>query len=50
MNVVVTGAAGQLGAATVRAWSEAGAAVHGLTRADLDLPRPADVRRVMEDF
>lgn len=47
MNVVVTGAAGQLGAATVRAWSAAGHAVTGLTRSDLDLIRPADVRRVI---
>lgn len=47
MNVVVTGAAGQLGRATVRAWRQAGHQVIGLTRAELDLTRPADVRRVI---
>ena len=47
MNVVVTGAAGQLGAATVSAWSAAGHTVAGLTRSDLDITRAADVRRVI---
>jgi dTDP-4-dehydrorhamnose reductase len=47
VNVVVTGAAGQLGAATVRAWSDTGHAVSGLVRSDLDITRPADVRRVI---
>ncbi len=47
MKVVVTGAAGQLGAATVLEWKAAGHAVTGLTRADLDITVPADVRRVM---
>ncbi len=47
MNVVVTGAAGQLGAATVQAWRRAGFAVTGLTRFDLDIANPAGVRRVL---
>lgn len=47
MNVVVTGAAGQLGAATVRAWTAAGHTVSALTRADLDITKPADARRVV---
>jgi dTDP-4-dehydrorhamnose reductase len=47
VKVVVTGAAGQLGAATVSAWRSAGYDVIGLTRADLDITRPADVRRVV---
>jgi dTDP-4-dehydrorhamnose reductase len=47
VKVVVTGAAGQLGAATVREWERAGHQVTGLTRADLDVTVPADVRRVI---
>jgi dTDP-4-dehydrorhamnose reductase len=50
VKVVVTGAAGQLGAATVIAWTVAGHEVTGLTRADLDIARPDDVRRVMGDL
>jgi len=44
---VVTGAAGQLGDATVRAWTAAGHAAAGLTRSELDITHPADVRRVI---
>lgn len=47
MNVVVTGAAGQLGAATVRTWSDAGHVVAGLTRSDLDITSAAAVRSVI---
>ncbi len=47
MKVVVTGAAGQLGAATVAAWTAAGHSVTGLTRSELDLTVPAAVRRVI---
>jgi dTDP-4-dehydrorhamnose reductase len=47
VNVVVTGAAGQLGAATVIAWTAAGHSVTGLVRADLDITQPAEVRRVI---
>ena len=47
MNVVVTGAAGQLGAATVAAWVAAGHTVAGLTRADLDITGFDQVRRAM---
>ncbi|MEO6222977.1 MAG: dTDP-4-dehydrorhamnose reductase [Vicinamibacterales bacterium] len=48
MKVVVTGAAGQLGAATVEAWTRAGHEVAGLTRSDLDIARPADVRKAID--
>ena len=48
MKVVVTGAAGQLGAATALAWTAAGHEVSGLTRTDLDLTNPARVRAVIE--
>ena len=48
MNVVVTGAAGQLGTETTAAWTAAGHIVAGLRRADLDLTRPADISRVMD--
>jgi dTDP-4-dehydrorhamnose reductase len=47
VNVIVTGAAGQLGAATVPAWTHAGHTVTGLTRSDLDIARPQDVSRVI---
>ena len=47
MNVVVTGAAGQLGAATVRAWSDHGHVVTGLTRSALDITNRAAVRSVI---
>lgn len=47
MKVAVTGAAGQLGAATVAAWTNRGHSVTGLTRADLDIARADDVRRVI---
>ena len=47
MTVVVTGAAGQLGAATALAWTAAGHEVSGLTRTVLDLTRPADVRTMI---
>ena len=47
MNVVVTGAAGQLGDATVRAWSDAGHTVAALTRSDLDITSPPAVRSVI---
>lgn len=47
MKVVVTGAAGQLGAATAAAWVAAGHTVAGLTRSDLDITSPADARRVL---
>jgi len=47
VNVVVTGAAGQLGAATVRTWSDAGHRVAGLTRSGLDITSPAAVRSVI---
>ena len=47
MNVVVTGAAGQLGEATVNSWMAAGHSVTGLNRSGLDITRPADVRRVL---
>jgi dTDP-4-dehydrorhamnose reductase len=48
VNVVVTGAAGQLGTETTAAWTAAGHIVTGLRRTDLDLTRPADIRRVMD--
>ena len=48
MRVVVTGAAGQLGAATARAWTAAAHEVTGLTRSDLDLTQPAAVRIAIE--
>lgn len=47
MKVVVTGAAGQLGAATAAAWAAAGHEVTALTRLELDITRPADVREVI---
>jgi len=47
VTVVVTGAAGQLGAATVEAWRAAGHVVSGLTRSDLDITVPSAVRRVI---
>ena len=47
MNVVVTGAAGQLGTETTAAWTAAGDKVTGLRRADLDLTRTADIHRVL---
>jgi len=47
VKVAVTGAAGQLGAATVTAWAAAGHTVVGLTRADLDITEFDQVRRVM---
>ena len=47
MKVVVTGAAGQLGAATAAAWAAAGHDVTALTRTSLDITRPADVREVI---
>jgi dTDP-4-dehydrorhamnose reductase len=47
VNVVVTGAAGQLGAATVRAWSDAGHTVAGLTRSALDITDRAAVQSVI---
>jgi dTDP-4-dehydrorhamnose reductase len=47
VNVVVTGAAGQLGVASVQAWRAAGHEVTGLTRSDLDLTCADDVRRVL---
>ena len=47
MNVVVTGAAGQLGTETTAAFIEAGHQVTGLRRADLDLTRSADIHRVI---
>jgi dTDP-4-dehydrorhamnose reductase len=50
VKVVVTGAAGQLGAATARAWSDAGHAVSGLTRSDLDITSPASVRTVIGEL
>lgn len=50
MNVLVTGAAGQLGAATVAAWTADGHTVAGLTRADLDITESDQVRRAMARF
>lgn len=50
MNVLVTGAAGQLGAATVEAWTADGHTVAGLSRADLDITECDQVRRVMAQF
>ena len=47
MNVVVTGASGQLGAATVSAWTAAGHSVTGFIRSELDITRPDEVRRVI---
>jgi len=47
VKVVVTGAAGQLGAATVAAWAAAGHDVTALTRASLDITKSDEVRRVM---
>jgi len=47
VKVAVTGAAGQLGAATVAAWTAAGHTVAALTRADLDITECDEVRRVM---
>lgn len=47
MKVVVTGAAGQLGAATAAVWAAAGHEVTSLTRSELDITRPADVREVI---
>lgn len=43
MDVVVTGAAGQLGSALVEAARERGVRVRGLTRADLDVTSPQSV-------
>ena len=48
MNVVVTGAAGQLGTETTAAWTAAGHNVTGLRRTDLDLTRSADIRRAID--
>lgn len=47
MTVVVTGAAGLLGRATVIEWQEAGHVVRALTRAALDVTTPGDVREVI---
>lgn len=47
MKVAVVGAAGMLGAVTVREWREHGHDVTALTRADLDITRHDDVLRVL---
>jgi dTDP-4-dehydrorhamnose reductase len=47
VKVVVTGAAGQLGAATVSAWIAVGHSVTGFIRSELDITRPDEVRRVI---
>ncbi len=47
MKVVVTGATGQLGAATADAWEAAGHDVIRFTRCDLDITDHAAVRRVI---
>lgn len=43
----MTGAAGQLGAATADVWTAAGHEVSALTRSHLDITRSADVRKVI---
>jgi dTDP-4-dehydrorhamnose reductase len=48
VNVVVTGAAGQLGTETATAWTTAGHIVTALKRADLDLTKAADIHRAMD--
>lgn len=47
MNVVVVGAAGMLGAVTVREWRQHGHAVTALTRADVDVTIAAQVSDVI---
>jgi len=47
VKVVVTGTAGQLGAATVEHWTRDGHTVTGLARKDLDITVPGDVARVI---
>jgi dTDP-4-dehydrorhamnose reductase len=47
VNVAVFGAAGMLGAATVREWRDHGHNVAALTRADLDVTVPDDIARVI---
>lgn len=49
MRVLVTGAAGQLGAVLVNRLRAAGHEVVGTTRAELDVTRHADVMRVVSD-
>jgi dTDP-4-dehydrorhamnose reductase len=46
MSVVVTGAGGLLGGAVVEAFAKAGATVHGLSRADLDITDAGAVEKV----
>jgi len=47
MRVVVVGAAGMLGSATVRDWSDRGHDVVALTRAEVDVTSAADVAQVI---
>ncbi len=49
MRILVTGAAGQLGAVLVSRFRGAGHEVVGATRAELDVTRHADVMRVVSD-
>jgi len=46
--VLVTGAAGTLGRAVVRVCRERGLAVHAVTRSELDITNPAQVRAAIE--
>jgi len=48
MRVAIVGAAGMLGAVTVREWLAHGHHVTALTRADLDVTNPGDVQAVLE--
>ena len=48
MRVAIVGAAGMLGAVTVREWLAHGHHVTALTRADLDVTNPGDVQAVLD--
>ena len=48
--VIVTGAGGLLGGAVVEAFEKAGATVHGLARADLDITDAAAVEKVFTEI
>ena len=47
-RIIVTGAAGRLGAALVREWKAVGLDVLGFSRQELDLTQPQQMRRTLE--